>query len=122
MRVEIQCREETDGVGVLCVSAATGTGPVEIDPFDSVRLDRTLDEQLAAGRSRLVIDLTNVRHVSSRGFWAIARTAKALALRSGRLVIASDSTALSRTIEITSASDAIVCRADRPSALAAVRA
>jgi anti-anti-sigma factor len=84
-------------------------GPsIDLDLLDSVVLEKAITEVEALPNPYLVLDLTGVLHLHSRGLWAIVEAARRRRERGGATALAGLSAPLARVVELTSAADSVL--------------
>ena len=84
------------GIDTFVVSAA---GELDLYTVDS--LERELGGAVAAGASRVVVDLVAVTFIDSVALGAITRLARRLRVAQGELVVVADDRRIARVFEIT---------------------
>lgn len=121
MSIQISRRDENDGAAVLTLEPDPSGRAFEVDLLASEDVETALKAVVAAGKSKLVVDLANVAYMHSRAFWAIVRAAEDCNARGGGLVVVHLSPYLARLVELTSAAEALTARAEVPDALKFLR-
>lgn len=121
MSIQISRRDENDGAAVLTLAPDPSGRAFEVDLLASEDVETALKAVVAAGKSKLVVDLANVAYMHSRAFWAIVRAAEDCNARGGGLVVVRLSPYLARLVELTSAAEALTARAEVPDALKFLR-
>lgn len=121
MSIQISRRDEDDGAAVLTLAPDPSGRAFEVDLLSSEDVETALKTVVAAGKSKLVVDLANVAYMHSRAFWAIVRAAEDCNARGGGLVVVRLSPYLARLVELTSAAEALTARAEVPDALKFLR-
>lgn len=107
-----------EDVGMVAVVAIAG----RIDSSTSAQLLQVLKETIAAGKSRLVLDLTATQFLSSAGLRVLLVTAKQIEKASGRLVLHGLSGRVRDVLDVSGfLSELRVC-GDRTEAVAAASA
>lgn len=83
-----------EGVAVVTVSG-------EVDVYTAAKLRTALDEEIAAGRSRLVVDLESVTFLDSTGLGVLVGRLKVVRNHSGWLRVVSTQDRVLRVFRIT---------------------
>ena len=92
----------------------------EIDLFTAPELKAALGEAIEAGRTRLVVDLTETSFLDSTALGVLIGTVKRLRSRDGRLTIVNVDPNIAKTFEITGLDQIFTIRSSREEALAAL--
>src|SRR3954452_19019181 len=92
----------------------------EIDLFTAPELKSALAEAIEAGRSRIVVDLTETSFLDSTALGVLIGTVKRLRARDGRLTIVNVDPNIAKTFEITGLDQIFTIRSSRGEALAAL--
>jgi anti-anti-sigma factor len=106
--------QETEFASAV-VLAALG----RLDAANSPALEQRLREMVAAGRTRIVLDLEHVGYISSAGLRVLVVAGKLLSAHTGRLVLAGTSSENRRLFDLAGFTDLFVIAADRAQAVAA---
>jgi anti-sigma B factor antagonist len=93
MRIEVHCST----IGVVGVVSVLG----EIDLSTAARVREAVADQIDAGLSRLVIDLTRVTFMDSTGLGLLVGTHKSTTARGGGLRVVCDNPRLLRLLTVT---------------------
>ncbi|GAB4475542.1 MAG: hypothetical protein Kow00124_16660 [Anaerolineae bacterium] len=104
--------EQQEGISVLCVSGS-------IDAASSGDLAAVLNDETAAGRVRLVVDLSAVDYISSAGLRAVLAALKAARQAGGDLHIAGAQQDVKRVLELAGITGLIRCFETQAEAVAA---
>jgi anti-anti-sigma factor len=97
----------TDFDQPLLISTSTDEGSCvvtlvgELDPHTSPLLEQEIDDGLAGGNTRLVLDMAQLRFIDSSGLRVIIKAYKELEKRDGQLVLRSPNQTALRLFEIT---------------------
>jgi anti-anti-sigma factor len=97
----------TDFDQPLLISTSTDAGSCvvtlvgELDPHTSPLLEQEIDDGLAGGADRLVLDMAQLRFIDSSGLRVIIKAYKELEKRDGQLVLRSPNQTALRLFEIT---------------------
>jgi anti-sigma B factor antagonist len=91
---EITDRKVDDETHVVAVTG-------EIDLFTAPEFKQRMSELIDAGRSRLVVDLTETTFIDSSSLGVLIGAHRRLKQRGGRLVVACDGEAIIKTFRIT---------------------
>ena len=91
---EITDRKVDDETHVIAVTG-------EIDLFTAPEFKQRISELIDAGRSRLVVDLSETTFIDSSSLGVLIGAHRRLKLRGGALVVVSDSEAITKTFKIT---------------------
>ena len=94
----------------------------EIDLFTAPEMKAALGEALEAGRTRIVVDLTETTFLDSTALGVLIGAVKRLRSRDGRLTIVNVDPNIAKTFEITGLDQIFTIRATREEALAALDA
>ena len=92
----------------------------EIDLFTAPELKAALGEAIEAGRSRIVVDLSDTTFLDSTALGVLIGTVKRLRSRDGRLTIVNTDASIAKTFEITGLDQIFTIRGTREDALAAL--
>ena len=92
----------------------------EIDLFTAPELKAALGEAIEAGRSRIVVDLSDTTFLDSTALGVLIGTIKRLRSRDGRLTIVNTDQNIAKTFEITGLDQIFTIRSGRDEALAAL--
>jgi anti-sigma B factor antagonist len=84
----------TDGVGIV-----SARGEVDLSTADSLRT--AIEDTLAAGHARVVVDLTDVEFIDSAGLGVLANSHKNAENTGTAFVVVTDRQAVLRPLEIT---------------------
>lgn len=92
--LSVECVDVDEGAvtRVLCAG--------EVDASTSDELDKALSALLARGKERIVLDLTGVSYMASRGLGVLLKARKVAAERSGGLVLVNPSEVVRSAIEV----------------------
>ena len=100
------------------VVAVTG----EIDLFTAPELKAVLSEAVEAGRTRIVVDLTETTFLDSTALGVLIGAVKRLRSRDGVLTIVNTDANIAKTFEITGLDQIFTIRATRDEAIRALDA
>ena len=100
------------------VVAVTG----EIDLFTAPELKAVLSEAVEAGRTRIVVDLTETSFLDSTALGVLIGAVKRLRSRDGALTIVNTDANIAKTFEITGLDQIFTIRPTRDEAVAALDA
>lgn len=92
----------------------------EIDLFTAPELKAALGEAIEAGRTRIVVDLSDTTFLDSTALGVLIGTVKRLRSRDGRLTIVNTDASIAKTFEITGLDQIFTIRTTRGDALAAL--
>ena len=92
----------------------------EIDLFTAPELKAALGEAIEAGRTRIVVDLSETSFLDSTALGVLIGTVKRLRSRDGRLTIVNVDPNIAKTFEITGLDQIFTIRSSREEALAAL--
>ena len=92
----------------------------EIDLFTAPELKSALAEAIEAGRSRIVVDLTETSFLDSTALGVLIGTVKRLRARDGRLTIVNVDPNIAKTFEITGLDQIFTIRGTREEAIEAL--
>jgi len=102
--------------GTRFVVAVTG----EIDLFTAPELKAALLEAIDAGRTRVVVDLTDTTFLDSTALGVLIGTVKRLRARDGRLTLVNTDPNIARTFDITGLDQIFTICETRDEAIAAL--
>jgi anti-sigma B factor antagonist len=91
---EITDRKVDDDTHVLAVTG-------EIDLFTAPEFKQRMSALIDAGRSRIVVDLTQTTFIDSSSLGVLIGAHRRLKLRGGALLVVCDSEAIAKTFKIT---------------------
>jgi len=91
---EITDRKVDDDTHVLAVTG-------EIDLFTAPEFKQRMSALIDAGRSRIVVDLTETTFIDSSSLGVLIGAHRRLKLRGGALLVVCDSEAIAKTFKIT---------------------
>jgi len=91
---EITDRKVDDDTHVLAVAG-------EIDLFTAPEFKQRMSALIDAGRSRIVVDLTETTFIDSSSLGVLIGAHRRLKLRGGALLVVCDSEAIAKTFKIT---------------------
>ena len=91
---EISDRKVDDDTHVVAVVG-------EIDLFTAPEFKQRMSELIDAGRSRLVVDLTDTTFIDSSSLGVLIGAHRRLKLRGGALLVVCESEAIAKTFKIT---------------------
>jgi anti-sigma B factor antagonist len=91
---EITDRKVDDDTHVIAVTG-------EIDLFTAPEFKQRMSELIDAGRSRLVVDLSETTFIDSSSLGVLIGAHRRLKLRGGLLLVVCDSEAIAKTFKIT---------------------
>jgi anti-sigma B factor antagonist len=91
---EITDRKVDDDTHVITVTG-------EIDLFTAPEFKQRMSALIDAGRSRLVVDLTETTFIDSSSLGVLIGAHRRLKLRGGALLVVSDNEAITKTFKIT---------------------
>ena len=91
---EINDRKVDDETHVIAVTG-------EIDLFTAPEFKQRMSELIDAGRSRVVVDLTETTFIDSSSLGVLIGAHRRLKLRGGALLVVCDSEAIAKTFKIT---------------------
>ena len=91
---EITDRKVDDETHVIAVTG-------EIDLFTAPEFKQRMSELIDAGRSRLVVDLSETTFIDSSSLGVLIGAHRRLKLRGGELLVVCDSEAIAKTFKIT---------------------
>jgi anti-sigma B factor antagonist len=94
----------------------------EIDLFTAPELKAALSEAVEAGRSRIVVDLTETTFLDSTALGVLIGAVKRLRSRDGALTIANTDPNIAKTFEITGLDQIFTIRPTREEAIEALGA
>jgi anti-sigma B factor antagonist len=94
----------------------------EIDLFTAPELKSALTDAIEAGRSGIVVDLSETTFLDSTALGVLIGTVKRLRTREGRLTIANTDENIAKTFEITGLDHIFTIRGTRDEAIAALDA
>jgi anti-sigma B factor antagonist len=94
----------------------------EIDLFTAPEMKAALGEALEAGRTRIVVDLSETTFLDSTALGVLIGAVKRLRSRDGRLTIVNVDPNIAKTFEITGLDQIFTIRATREEAVAALDA
>jgi anti-sigma B factor antagonist len=92
----------------------------EIDLFTAPELKAALADAIDAGRSRLVVDLTDTTFLDSTALGVLIGTVKRLRVRDGRLTLVNTDPNIAKTFDITGLDQIFTICATREEAVAAL--
>lgn len=92
-----------------------------LDATNSPALELRLREMVAAGRTRIVLDLERVGYISSAGLRVLVVAGKLLSEHAGRMILAGLSSENRRLFDLAGFSDLFVIAVDRAQAVAEFR-
>lgn len=115
MPPEFQLTQET-AAGETQIIAVAG----EIDLFTAPELKAALSEALDAGRSRIVVDLTDTTFLDSTALGVLIGAVKRLRSRDGAMTIVNSDANIAKTFEITGLDQIFTIRASRDEAIEAL--
>lgn len=92
----------------------------EIDLFTAPELKSALGEAIEAGRSKIVVDLSDTTFLDSTALGVLIGTVKRLRSRDGRLTIVNTDPNIAKTFEITGLDQIFTIRASRDEAIEAL--
>src|SRR5215207_4993287 len=92
----------------------------EIDLFTAPELKSALAETIEAGRSRIVVDLSETTFLDSTALGVLIGAVKRLRSRDGRLTIVNVDANIAKTLEITGLDQIFTIRGDRSEAIDAL--
>src|SRR3954447_20595820 len=93
----------------------------EIDVSTSPQLKSALNDAIASGRTRIVVDLARTSFLDSSGLGALVGTVRRLRAHDGRLAVVNTDPNLARTFEVTRADQLFGIYATREEAVEALR-
>ncbi|PKG31245.1 STAS domain-containing protein [Methanoregula sp.] len=108
--MEVACRKEKNTV----IVSVTG----RMDALCSMDFEKILDEQIAAGETRFILDLSGLEYISSAGLQCVLTTAKKLEPRQGDLILAALKGTVKEVFEISGFSSIFTIAESVDSALA----
>jgi len=108
--MEVVCRKEKNAA----IVSVTG----RMDALCSADFEKVLDEQIAAGETRFIIDFSGLEYISSAGLQCILSTAKKLEPRQGDLILAALKGTVKEVFEISGFSSIFTLAESVESALA----
>jgi anti-sigma B factor antagonist len=111
-RAELELHETEMSSAV--VLAAQG----RLDSTSSAVLERRLRDMVAAGRTRIVLDLERVGYISSAGLRVLVVAGKLLADHAGRIILSGLSSENRRLFDLSGFTDLFAIAADRAQAVA----
>lgn len=92
----------------------------EIDLFTAPELKQALGEAIEAGRTKIVVDLSETTFLDSTALGVLIGTVKRLRSRDGRLTIVNTDPNIAKTFEITGLDQIFTIRSSRDDAVAAL--
>ncbi len=91
---KIEDRQIDDDTHIVAVSG-------EIDLFTAPEFKQRMSAPIDAGRSRLVVDLSDTTFIDSSSLGVLIGAHRRLALRGGSLVVACENEAIAKTFKVT---------------------
>ena len=104
---------QQEGVAVVTVSG-------EVDVYTAAKLRAALDEEIAAGRNRLVVDLDAVTFLDSTGLGVMVGRLKAVRDVGGDMHLVCTTARIMRVMAITSLDEVFTIHASTEDAVAAL--
>ncbi|WP_205697441.1 STAS domain-containing protein [Conexibacter sp. SYSU D00693] len=92
----------------------------EIDLFTAPEMKSALGDAIEAGRTKIVVDLSETTFLDSTALGVLIGTVKRLRSRDGRLTIVNTDASIAKTFEITGLDQIFTIRGTRDEALAAL--
>lgn len=93
---------------------------VELDIENQTRFISEINEVLASGRKKVIVDITYVNYIDSSGLWALFEGYKKTTQKKGKFVLISPSKDVKRVLDITKMSEKLEIVENEKDALAAV--
>jgi anti-anti-sigma factor len=107
---------EREDDGAVAVIAPAG----RIDTTTAPALEQALDEALAGGRRRVLVDLAKVPYISSGGLRVLLATAKRLREPGDRFGLAELAPEVEKVMRLTGFSSILACYPSRPAGIEAL--
>lgn len=108
MEVHKDVRGDVLIISLGATRSGTGvSGEIELDVDNNYILTEAIEEELAKGHAKIILELKNVNYVDSSGLGAIFDSYKQVAERSGVFVILNPNVDVRRVLDITKISKKI---------------